>query len=206
MLKQLGVLFVSSLLVVSLNTAFASSKEDSPGSIDETISEILNAINDIIKGSLALAEAELKQLQRQLEKRGGTLQEEAEHSILRALQNALSELKELDRAIKKNLEDMKRRQKERLNDYRKTADTLEKRVAEIKKQLEEFAQKMEKESATPRGPVEKKVRQILAEMERALNRMEHRFKKHKEIEGTLSADLNSKPYSFSWNRTVTVKT
>jgi len=206
MLKQLGVLFVSSLLVVSLNTAFASSKEDSPGSIDETISEILNAINDIIKGSLALAEAELKQLQRQLEKRGGALQEEAEQSILRALQNALSELKELDRAIKKNLEDMKRSRKERLNDYRKTADTLEKRVAEIKKQLEEFAEEMEKESATLRGPVEKKVRQILAEMERALDRMEQRFKKHKEIEGTLSADLDSKPYSFSWNRTVTVKT
>jgi DNA anti-recombination protein RmuC len=206
MLKQLGVLFVSSLLVVSLNTAFASSKEDSPGSIDETISEILNAINDIIKGSLALAEAELKQLQRQLEKRGGALQEEAEQSILRALQNALSELKELDRAIKKNLEDMKRSRKERLNDYRKTADTLEKRVAEIKKQLEEFAQKIEKESARLRGPVEKKVRQILAEMERALDRMEQRFKKHKEIEVTLSADLNSKPYPFSWNGNVTVKT
>jgi methyl-accepting chemotaxis protein len=206
MLRQLGVLFVSTLLVVSLNTAFASSKEDSPGSIDETISEILNAINDIIRGSLALAEAELKQLQRQLEKRGGALQQEAEQSILRALQNALSELKELDRAIKKNLEDMKRRQKERLNDYRKTADTLEKRVAEIKKQLEEFAQEMEKESATLRGPVEKKVRHILAEMERALDRMEQRFKKHKEIEGTLSADLNSKPYPFSWNGNVTVKT
>ena len=206
MLKQLGVLFVSSLLVVSLNTAFASSKEDSPGSIDETISEILNAINDIIKGSLALAEAELKQLQRQLEKRGGALQEEAEQSILRALQNALSELKELDRAIKKNLEDMKRSRKERLNDYRKTADTLEKRVAEIKKQLEEFPEEMEKESATLRGPVEKKVRQILAEMERALDRMEQRFKKHKEIEVTLSADLNSKPYPFSWNGNVTVKT
>ena len=206
MLKQLGVLFVSSLLVVSLNTAFASSKEDSPGSIDETISEILNAINDIIKGSLALAEAKLKQLQRQLEKRGGALQEEAEQSILRALQNALSELKELDRAIKKNLEDMKRSRKERLNDYRKTADTLEKRVAEIKKQLEEFAQKIEKESARLSGPVEKKVRQILAEMERALDRMEQRFKKHKEIEVTLSADLNSKPYPFSWNGNVTVKT
>ncbi len=206
MLRQLGVLFVSTLLVVSLNTASARSEEDSKRGMDETISEILDAINDIIKGSLALAEAELKQLQRQLEKRGGALQEEAEQSILRALQNALSELKELDRAIKKNLEDLKRRQKERLNDYRKTADTLEKRVAEIKKQLEEFAEEMEKQSVTLRGPVEKKVRHILAEMERALDRMEQRFKKHKEIEGTLSADLDSKPYSFSWNRSVTVKT
>jgi methyl-accepting chemotaxis protein len=206
MTRKLGIILFGAMLVVSLNTAFARSEEDSPGSIDETISEILNAINDIIKGSLALAEAELKQLQRQLEKRGGALQEEAEQSILRALQKALSELKELDRAIKRNLEDMKRRQKERLNDYRKTADTIEKRVAEIKKQLEEFAQKMEKESATVRGPVEKKVRQILAEMERALDRTEQRFKKHKEIEDTLSAELEPKFYSSSWNRNVTVKT
>jgi methyl-accepting chemotaxis protein len=206
MTRKLGIILFGAMLVVSLNTAFARSEEDSPGSIDETISEILNAINDIIKGSLALAEAELKQLQRQLEKRGGALQEEAEQSILRALQKALSELKELDRAIKRNLEDMKRRQKERLNDYRKTADTIEKRVAEIKKQLEEFAQKMEKESATVRGQVEKKVRQILAEMERALDRTEQRFKKHKEIEDTLSAELEPKFYSSSWNRNVTVKT
>lgn len=206
MIRKLGIILFGVMLVVSFSSGVARSEEDSKRGMDETISEILDAINDIIKGSLALAEAELKQLQRQLEKRGGALQEEAEQSILRALQNALSELKELDRAIKKNLEDMKRRQKERLNDYRKTADTLEKRVAEIKKQLEEFADEMEKESATLRGPVEKKVRQILAEMERALDRMEQRFKKHKEIEGTLSADLDSKPYSFSWNRSVTVKT
>lgn len=206
MLRQLGVLFVSTVFVVSLSTGFASSKEDSTKSMNETISEILNAISDIIKGSLALAEAELKQLRRELEKRGGALQKQAEESILKALQNALSELKELDSAIKKNLEQMERRPKERLNYYRKNRDALEKRVAEFRRQLQGFAEKVEKEYATLGEPVKKKIKEILAEMERAHDRMEERFKKQKQIEATFSAELGSKLYSSSWNRKVTVKT
>ncbi len=197
MLRHVGVLFVSSLLVVSLNTGFASSKEDSTRSMDETISEIVDAINEIARGCIALAEAELKHLQRQLEKSGGSLQKQAEESIIKALEKALSELRELERVIKKNLEQMESRPKERHKHYRKNRNTLEKRIAEFRRQLRGFAEEVEKDCTTVRRPIKKGVQEILAEMERALDRMEERFKKHKEIVGTLSAELDSKIYSSS---------
>ena len=70
MIRKTCVICIVVLLAATANLVFAEDKADSRTTISESVLEILNSINEIIRSSIAIAEAELKELQRELRKKG----------------------------------------------------------------------------------------------------------------------------------------
>ena len=145
-MKRLCILFIVLFLLYSVSLVLANDKKDSDMTFAESIKEIVSSINEIIKSSIKLAEAELKELQKELKERGGSIQKQAEKSIVHGLQKVLAELRKLDKALKKNLSEREGLSKEKLDQYLRNRDKLEERVGQFRKRIERFAEEIGKEA------------------------------------------------------------
>jgi len=186
LMKKLCTLFIVLFLFYTLNLVLANNKKDSDMTFGESIKEIVSSINEIIKGSIKLAGAKLKELQKELKRGGSSIQKQAEKSIVQGLQKILAELRKLEKALKKNFAEREGLSKEKLNQYLKDRDKLEERVGRFRKRIERFAEEIGKECRSLKEPIRLKVQDILKEMERAIDRMEERLKRQRQIDKTLS--------------------
>jgi len=185
-MKKLCTLFIVLFLFYTLNLVLANNKKDSDMTFGESIKEIVCSINEIIKGSIKLAGAKLKELQKELKRGGSSIQKQAEKSIVQGLQKILAELRKLEKALKKNFAEREGLSKEKLNQYLKDRDKLQERVGRFRKRIERFAEEIGKECRSLKEPIRLKVQDILKEMERAIDRMEERLKRQRQIDKTLS--------------------
>lgn len=185
-MKKLCIAFISLFLLCSFGVALADSEKGSDVTVGQSIKEIVNSINEIIKSSIRLAGAKLKELQEELEKGGTSIQKQAEKSIVQGLQKMLAELRRLEKALKKNLAEREGLPKEKLNQYLKDRDNLVERVDQFRKRIERFAEEIGRECRSLKEPIRLKVQDILKEMEQAINRMKERLKRQRQIDETLS--------------------
>ena len=185
-MKKLCILFTVVFLLYTLNLVLANNKKDSDMTFGESIKGIVSSINEIIKSSIKLAGAKLKELQKELKRGGSSIQKQAEKSIIQGLQKALAELRKLEKALKKNLTEREGLSKEKVKQYLKNRDRLEERVGQFRKRIKRFGEEIGKECRSLKEPIRLKVQDILKEMERSIDRMEERLKRQRQIDKTLS--------------------
>ncbi|NVM24856.1 MAG: hypothetical protein HWN70_02910 [Desulfobacterales bacterium] len=185
-MKKLCIPFISFFLLCSFGLALADNEKGSDMTVGQSVKEIVNSINEIIGSSIRLAGAKLKELQKELEKGGTSIQKQVEKSMVEGLQKMLAELRRLEKALKKNLAEREGLPKEKLNQYLKDRDNLVERVDRFRKRIERFAEEIGRECKSLKEPIRLKVQDILKEMEQAINRMEERLKRQRQIDETLS--------------------
>ena len=186
MMRRICIICLVVLLGASGKLVFADGKPNTGTTISESIVEILNSINEIIRSSIAIAEAELKELQWELRKKGDSLEKQAGESIVQTLHKTLAELKKLEEALKKNLAEMEGLSRDNYNKYRKKREHLEMRVERFKERLKALAEETEKRRESLNEQVREKALDIVEEMKRTLNRMEERVKRQRQAENMLS--------------------
>jgi len=186
MMRRICIICLVVLLGASGKLVFADGKPNTGTTISESIVEILNSINEIIRSSIAIAEAELKELQWELRKKGDSLEKQAGESIVQTLHKTLAELKKLEEALKKNLAEMEGLSRDNYNKYRKKREHLEMRVERFKERLKALAEETEKRRESLNEQVREKALDIVEEMKRTLNRMEERVKRQRQVENMLS--------------------
>ena len=169
MMKYICIFFLFILLGPSGNLVFADGKTNTRTTISETILEILSSISVIIESSIAIAEAELKELQQQLREKTDSLEKHAEESIIRTLQKTLAELKKLEKALRENLAEMEELSRENMDKYRKDRDQLELWLDQFKERLNALVEETEKRRESLNEQAREKALEILEEMKRALN-------------------------------------
>jgi hypothetical protein len=143
-MKNTCIICLVILLGASGNLVFADGKINTSTTISESILEILNSISVIIESSIAIAEAELKELQRQLREKGHSVEKQAEESIVQTLHKTLAELKKLEKALKGNLAEMEELSRENLHKYRKSRDQLEIWLDQFEERLNALVEETEK--------------------------------------------------------------
>ena len=143
-MRRIFIICLVVLLGASGNLVFAEDKADSRTTISESVLEILNSINEIIRSSIAIAEAELKELQRELRKNGDSFKKQTEESVVQTLHKTLAELKKLEEALKKNLAEMEGLSRDNYNKYRKKREHLEMRLDQFKERLKALVEETEK--------------------------------------------------------------
>lgn len=180
--KIFSLLFISIFICSSFSPLFANNKRDSEITVEESIKEILDSVNEIIKSGIQAGEKELKELK----EKGGAVHKKAEESIMEKLQKILVELRKLEKALKENLAEGKKFSKEKREQYRKNRENLEEKVAQLKKRIKKFAEDIEKECRLLKEPISKRVQEFLKEMERAINSMQERLKRKRTTDKTLS--------------------
>jgi gas vesicle protein len=180
------MIFVGVCILFSSALAFAGDKGANTTTVGQSIRAVLDSINEIIKYSIRLAEAELVELQRDLKEKGNVLHKKTEKKIVEGLQKILGELRDLEKALKENLEEGKELSREERERYRKRRDELEEKLARLKERVKEFANDMAKELRSLKGPIRDKINEILEELQKIINRMEERLKKQKQINETRS--------------------
>lgn len=185
-MKRVFTLFISLFILSSFSLVFSSNKEGSKITVRESIKEILNSVSEIIKCSIQAAEAELKELQKELKEKGDSIHKKAEISIVEKLQKILTELKKMEKALKEDLAKGEDLSKEKLKLYRKNLYNLEGKIDQFRKRIKKFAEEIEKECILLKEPIRKKVQDLLKEVERAINSMQERLKKHKKVDKSLS--------------------
>ena len=186
MMKNICIIFFIILLGAFGNLVFADGKTNTRTTISETILEILSSISLIIENSIAIAEAELKELQREPKKKGDSLEKQAEESIVQTLRKTLDELKKLEKVLKENLAEMEELSRENLDKYRKNRHQLEMRLDQFKQRLNALVEETEKRRELLNEQVREKAIGILEEMKKTLNRMEERVKRQRQAENMLS--------------------
>ena len=186
MMRKIRIMCLVVLLGASGNLVFADGKPNTGRTISKSIVEILNSINVIIRSSIAIAEAELKELQWEVRKKGDSLEKQAEESIVQTLQKTLAELKKLEKALKENLAEMEGLSAENLDKYHKNRDQLEMWLEQFKERLKALAEETEKRRESLNEQVREKALDIFEEMKRTLNRMEERVKRQRQAENMLS--------------------
>jgi hypothetical protein len=180
MMKNICIIFLIILLGASGNLVFADGRTNARTTISETILEILSSISVIIENSIAIAEAELKELQREPKKKGDSLEKQAEESIVQTLRKTLAELKKLEKALKEKLAEMEELSRENLDKYRKNRDQLEMRLDQFKERLNALVADTEKRRGSVSEQFREKAIDILEEMKKALNRVEEGIKRQAE--------------------------
>jgi DNA repair exonuclease SbcCD ATPase subunit len=141
-----------------------------------------------------IAEAELKELQRELKKKGDSPGKQAEESTVQTLHKMLTELKKLEKALKENLAEMEKLSRENLDKYRKNQDQLEMRLDQFKERLNKLVEKTEKRRESLNEQVREKVIDILEEMKKTLNRIEEGVKRQRQAENMLRTKTNRKSH------------
>ena len=186
MIRKTCVICIVVLLAATANLVFAEDKADSRTTISESVLEILNSINEIIRSSIAIAEVELKELQQELGKKGDSFKKQTEESVVQTLHKTLAELKKLEEALKKNLAEMEGLSRDNYNKYRKKREHLEMRLERFKERLKAIVEEMERKGESLGEPIRERLLDILEEMKRTLNRMEERVKRQRQAENMLS--------------------
>jgi len=181
------VIFISLFLLLYLNPVFAGNEKGNQDTIQKNIKEILNSINQIIKNSIELAEEELKKLRNNLKDKGSTIKKETEDTIAKGLKSALDKLKRLEMALNRTLTDKKNMTKEKLNQYLKDLDEIEKKIGGFRDKVKKFSDGVGKEGRSLKDSTVKKTQDVLKEIERALDKMEKRIKRQRQIDKTDSA-------------------
>lgn len=184
-MKNTCIICLVILLGASGNLVFADGKINTSTTISESILEILNSISVIIESSIAIAEAEPKELQRQMREKGHSVEKQAEESIVQTLHKTLAELKKLEKALKGNLAEMEELSRENLHKYRKNRDQLEIWLDQFEERLNALVEETEKRRESLNEQAREKALEILEEMKRALNRMEERVQRQRQAEDML---------------------
>ncbi len=184
-MKGYCIFFIGLFILSSISMAWAGSEKGPEMDVGENIKEIIRSINEIIKHSIKLAEAELKELQKELKEGRGSIEKQAEKSILLALKKILAELRRLEKTLKEKMAEREGLSKEKLDQYMKDRDKLEERVGQFRKRIRVFAKRIGKEYRLMKEPIRQRVQDILKEMERAIDRMGERLKRQRQIDKTI---------------------
>jgi len=181
------IIFISLFFSLHLNPVFAGNEKGNQDTIQRSVKEILNSINQIIKSSIELAEEELKKLRNNLKDKGSAIKKETEDTIAKGLKSVLDELKKLEMALNRTLTNKKNMTKEKINQYLKDLDEIEKKIDGFKGKVKKFSDGVGKEGRTLKDSAVKKTQDVLKEIERALDKMEKRIKRQRQLDNDNSA-------------------
>lgn len=184
--KIFSLLFISFFICSSFSPLFANNKRDSEITVEESIKEILDSVNEIIKSGIQAGEKELREIQKALKGNEDSIHKTAEKYILEKLQEILVELRKLEKALKEDLAEGKEFSKEKREQYRKNRENLEKKIDQFKKRMKKFAEDIEKEYRLLKEPISKRAQELLKEMERVINRIQERLKRESNTDKTIS--------------------